>query len=45
VREYLTLMLKEMRFASGLCLGVALGTMFGVLVGAALTVHAINLVK
>ena len=37
-------MFREMRFASGLYLGVALGSMFGFFVGVTLAVH-IGLVK
>jgi hypothetical protein len=35
-RDHMKLMLKEMRFASGLYLGVALGSMFGFMMCAAL---------
>jgi len=42
MREYVSALLKEMRFASGLYLGVALGSMFGFVLGVAVTVHTIG---
>jgi len=45
MREHVTLLLKEMRFASGLYLGVAIGSMLSFVLGVAVAVHTIGLVK
>jgi hypothetical protein len=38
-------MFREMRFSSGLYLGVALGSMLGFVLGIGVAVHTIGLVK